>query len=371
MNTLTIKAAKAIKAIQRDGLINGGSRVLQGVYAMLKPVGRGQTLIMTGGTGDSARYRAFHRAEELTLKGEATQVCFQDNPFLSRFVDRFDKFIFHRVLYTGSVARMVNKIKKQNKEIIFDTDDLVFDKKYLQYMDYYRNMNRFERKLYENGVGGEFLLDSYVKECTTTTAFLADKLAKFGKNVTLAPNKLCRKDLLIVDNLVAKKVERDNMIKLGYFSGTSSHDKDFATIENALIEILQKHKNVQLVIVGPLTLSEKFQTVKDQIVRKPFVNRKKHFQNISEIDINLVPLEVGNPFCEAKSEIKYIEAGILGVPTVASATKTFEFIQNGINGFCCQNKADWREYLNELINSNEPRIQIGNKAQQIVKEIYI
>ena len=41
---------------------------------------------------------------------------------------------------------------------------------------------------------------------------------------------------------------------------------------------------------------------------------------IARFDINLIPLEIGNPFCEAKSELKFFEAALVEVCTIASRT---------------------------------------------------
>ena len=40
----------------------------------------------------------------------------------------------------------------------------------------------------------------------------------------------------------------------------------------------------------------------------------------ARFDINLAPLEVGNPFCEAKSQLKFFEAGLVNCTTIASPT---------------------------------------------------
>lgn len=42
------------------------------------------------------------------------------------------------------------------------------------------------------------------------------------------------------------------------------------------------------------------------------------FEIASSFDINLAPLEMDNLFCRAKSEIKFVEAGLLGISTIAS-----------------------------------------------------
>ena len=38
---------------------------------------------------------------------------------------------------------------------------------------------------------------------------------------------------------------------------------------------------------------------------------------MARFDVNLAPLEAGNPFCEAKSELKFFEAALVDVPTVS------------------------------------------------------
>ena len=80
-------------------------------------------------------------------------------------------------------------------------------------------------------------------------------------------------------------------------------------------------------------------------------------------DINLAPLEVGNPFCEAKSELKYFEAALVGVPTVASPTVPFaEAIKHEITGFLASSPEEWYESLKRLVNDPELRRQMGTEA---------
>lgn len=370
MNSLlTIKAAKAIKTMQRDGF-SGLFRVTNALIKTFQPIGKGDCLIITGGVGDSALYRGFHLAEELTMNGISTRVAFQDNPILNYKVKDFNHFIFHRTLYTKKISQMIQVIKAQNKSFSFDTDDLVFDKKHLKHMDYFKKMNKYEKKLYENGVGHEILADDGLAFITTTTAYLSEKLLKYKKTVHIHPNKLSQNDLLIVDKIFAKFNKNDKITTLGYFSGSASHDRDFAMITEPLLYVLNKYSQIRLFIAGPLKIDQRFEKFKDRIIRKKYSPRKKHFQNISQIDINLAPLEMGNPFCESKSELKYFEAGIMQVPTVASATKSFNFINNGVTGFIAETKKDWSIYLEKLILNAKLRKYIGKNAKDLVQLKY-
>lgn len=372
MNLLLIKFGKAVSTLKREGIIRGGRRVAKSFLAMFGRVRPGDILFITGGVGDSARYRTAHVAEELRLHGFSCSVTIQDNPLLSTYADKFSVFIFHRVIFTPSVARLIERIKKQNKEIIFDTDDLVFDAKYLSHMDYFKQMNNLERKLYQNGVGGEILKDSYVKVCTTTTGFLADKLRQYGKKIFIIPNKLSDGDVKNAEKILEEKTSQsDGKIRVGYFSGTISHNKDFASITPALLEIMEKYANVELFLVGPLDIESSLNVYKERVKQFPYVPRQKHFENVASVDINIAPLEVDNPFCESKSELKFFEAGIVKVPTVASATRTFcEAITDGLDGFVAIDTQEWIEKLSRLIESKELRETMGEKARETALRKY-
>jgi glycosyltransferase involved in cell wall biosynthesis len=373
MNLFLIKLGKAIKIVRSDGMIPGGKRACLGFIALFRRVRPGDILIITGGMGDSARYRAKHYAEELEMQGFQVSTTVQDNPFLSRYHPKFNVFIFHRVIYTSAVKNLVKSIKKAKKTIVFDTDDLVFDKKFLQYMDYYRQMNAFEKKFYENGVGGEILKDPYVKVCTTTTSYLAQKLREKGKKVFIIHNKLSKNDTAWADAILARKTKREtDQIRIGYFSGSRSHNKDFATITDALHIVMSRHANVHLWIAGPLDINPLFfQQFKKRITQIPFAPRKKYFELLSNIDINLAPLENGNPFCEAKSELKFFEPGILGIPTIAVKNQTFsEAIDDGENGFLAENTAQWSEKMSNLIADGALRKKMGIQARTAVLKKY-
>lgn len=370
MKLLFIKFGKAIKTIQRDGILKGGKRILNFGLEYLRnifSVKAGEILFITAGVGDSALYRAHNQAEELRTHGFKVSVTMQDNPFLSRLEKKFKIFVFHRTLNTPAIAKLIEKIKKQGKEIIFDTDDMVFDVKYMHQTDHYKNMSFFEKKQYKKGIGEELLNDSYIKVCTTSTQFIASKLEEYGKKVFVTTNKLSNKWLSIADDLLKnhkqEKIERNN-VRIGYFSGTIGHNKDFATISDALIEILEKYPQVEIFLAGPLELEEKFAKFSERIIRCSYVPREKHFQNVFYCDIVLAPLEM-DEFSVGKSELKFSEAGLLEVPVVAVRNQTFlNAIVDGESGFLADHKEEWIEKLSKLIENPDLRKSMGEKARE-------
>lgn len=381
MQNFKIRLGKAIDLIKNEGIIRGAGKAFKYLLIFIKSLfvlEKGDILFIANGVGDSARYRTRNVAEELELNGFKCSVTLQDNPMLLRLADKFKVFIFHKTLYTKRIKKLVEKIKKQNKEIIFDADDLLFDPEFIQKTDYYQKINNLEKGLYARGLGGEFVADNEVKICTTTTAYLADKFREWGKKIFVVPNKLSEDDLEIVESVKSIKSKSpsslsssSSRVRIGYFSGTKSHDRDFAQTEDVLVEIMKKYPNVELVLAGPLEISEKFSNFENRIKRLAFADRAKHLENISSVDINIVPLEVGDPFCESKSELKFFEAGILGVPTVATATRTFwEAIEDGIDGFVAQDSREWFSKLEKLVIDANLRKSMGEKARQKTIENY-
>ncbi|MDP2837885.1 MAG: hypothetical protein Q8O53_01230, partial [Candidatus Moranbacteria bacterium] len=286
MNLLLIKIGKAWSVLRRDGLWRGCRRVLVAFFGLFRLVAPGDVLFISNGVGDSARYRTTNVAEELRQQGFAVATTVQDNPFLSSYAKKFSIFVFHRVLYTSAVAKLIERIKKERKEIIFETDDLVYDPQFLQHMDYYTKMNAWEKKLYEHGVGGEILADPYVRIATTTTTYLADKLREKGKQVFVVRNKLSKADAKLADELLttrpALSTSQDgSLIHLCYLSGTPSHNKDFATITPVLVTLLGKYPQLRLVLAGPLDVADSLHQYAAQIERLPFLSRREYFAKVA------------------------------------------------------------------------------------------
>ena len=394
-----IKLQKAKSIIKKNGLKNGLEIVggYLGTYLKSFFVGSGDILFITGGVGDKAHFRAFGVAEELSHHGFKTATAMADNFWLLSLVGKFEIFVLHKITVTEKIEKFIEAAKKQKKEIIFDTDDLDYDPQYLKYMDYYSKISEVEKKEYEKGIGAEIVNDPYVKVATTTVNYLADKLREKGKEVFVLKNKISDHELEIIEKLyneekfpssvststsshllppASLKLQRgertgEGEVVIGYFSGTPSHDKDFMTVAPVLKEILEKYKKVKLILAGPLDVGNILNKFSDQLEILPRVPRDDFHANVKKCDINIVPLEIDNPFCEAKSEIKFMEAGALGIPTVAAKNRTYsETIEDGIDGFLAATPEEWQEKLERLIRDNNLRLTMGEKARRKVFRDY-
>lgn len=375
MKSFLVKLGKAYNTVKRNGILNGGKIVaiyLGSFFRDMLVFKEGNILIITGGIGDSAFYRAKNQVEELNLHGFKCASTVVEDPFLSKHAKKFKIFIFHRTLFTSKIAKLIEEIKKQGKEIIFDTDDLVFDADLFHKTDSYKMMNALEKKQYEKGVGKEIINDPYVRVCTVTTSYLADKLREKGKQVFISKNKISNHELEVADDILKNiPKDKDNFVRIGYFSGTHSHNRDFATITEALLRVMEKYPKVKLYLAGPLDTESRLGVFKDRIITLPMVSRDKYYENIHKVDINLYPLVAGDEFCESKSEIRFIETGIMKVPTVAIKNRTYsEAISDGIDGFLADGISEWVEKIRRLIENENLRESMGKKAREKVFRDY-
>ena len=108
-----------------------------------------------------------------------------------------------------------------------------------------------------------------------------------------------------------------------------------------------------------------FAPLLDRLQFFPYVPWRELPGLLMQADINLAPLERQNVFTDCKSEVKYLEAGLLGIPTVASPIGGFaKAITNGQTGFLCDSRSEWEAVLSALIEQPALRESAGEMARR-------
>jgi glycosyltransferase involved in cell wall biosynthesis len=133
-----------------------------------------------------------------------------------------------------------------------------------------------------------------------------------------------------------------------------------------LKRILNEHKNVILTIVGSLNMADypELAEFDHQIEVRPLVSLDKLFQEIYRFDINIAPLELPNPFCEAKSPLRFLFAAAQKIPSVVSPSQPLvEATENGEFGLIAYHETEWYELLKSLICNPGLRRDLGIKAE--------
>ncbi|MGM0215608.1 rhamnan synthesis F family protein [Enterococcus sp. AZ109] len=306
------------------------------------------------------RYRVLNKAEQLRSFGFNVKVV-----GISRFqlldAEFASLIIIYRCGYSDILAELCRLAKQFDKTVLYDIDDLVIDTKYTDLLDYTKNLSKVEKGNYDANVDGYGRMLKLCDGAVTSTTKLQEELYDYQKTVLLNRN-LASRELIEISRKSAKDYTlSSNKIKIGYFSGSITHNENFELVKGALIKLLNKYPQVELHLVGHLTLPDDLKNFKSQIITHDYVEWHELPKLISEVDINLAPL-TNTVFNEAKSEIKWLEAALVKVPTAASNIGAFkEMIQDGQTGLVI-NDGDWFDRLEALVISDTKRQEIAESA---------
>jgi glycosyltransferase involved in cell wall biosynthesis len=286
-------------------------------------------------------------------------------------LDAVQLLIIWRAFYDANVELIINYAKQKQIKIVFDVDDLMFDVNVVdsQIIDAIRFQNLDIETVRHFYLG---ILKTMLQAdiCTCPTRTLSEAVENFNKESFVLPNGYDYDQFYrSIAHLREKPARNDEVIRIGYAGGTQTHQKDFKQALPALLNLLEEYPDIIITIFGEaLDIGEfpEVQGYEHRFETRKMVPLKDLVDEIARFDINIAPLEI-NQFCEAKSELKYFEAALVKIPTIASPTYPFKnAIQHGVNGFLAYNDSDWYKYLKMLIESEALRNSISNRAFQHV-----
>lgn len=209
--------------------------------------------------------------------------------------------------------------------------------------------------------------------CVAPTEPLADAQRACGRPATCLPNGFDEATYRASRAAVARRrlAAGDGLVRIGYAAGSRTHQRDFAVAAPAVARILRERPECRLVLfhdrrLGPTLDMAEFPDVAhlhDRIEWRETVPLDRLPDELARFDLNIAPLEVGNPFCEAKSELKYFEAALVDVPTIASPTRPFHSaILAGRTGFLAASTDEWHEQFVRLVTDAGLRRRVGRAA---------
>lgn len=294
-----------------------------------------------------------------------------------------DLIVFGRVSDEQSLTTMLYMREVSKKPIVMEMDDdwSKVDKKNLAYRDWH-----------PNSIGVK-MADAQTKAADmlqVSTHPLKQAMGyRYSKKTWIAPNLVDIRRWDIVQVLRDKIKPKRDEIRIGW-AGSATHYGDFLPILPAIKEIGAKYPKVKFVICG--MKADYFFNKEKKIIGKgnnlgtmlacpvdperfelhDGVNFWKWPQKVAELDLDIViaPLE-DSIFNKAKSNARYLEFSSLGVPGVYADVYPFsKTIKHGVNGFLARTTSQWVDYISQLIDSKELRIEMGEKAHENVEENY-
>ena len=331
-----------------------------------------------GNWNQSPRYRVYNVREALAQAGLSTSmVTTSDLPLDLRLLAEHDVLVFFRAGWTPELELLTQAAHHYHVPVIYDADDYVFEPRLAtpEFISGIAGWAEADRRRYQADVEDfrkALLLGDYF---TGSTDYLVERALELGKPGAVVRNGPGEELIRLSQEARQARARpaKPDEVRLLYMSGTATHQRDFDEAAGALAQVMRARPQVRLHVVGLLDLAPyaELAPLCDRIEHTDFLDWRLLPEQVARADINLAPLELGNPFCEAKSELKYTEAALLKVPTVASATHTYaRAIRNGQTGFVCAGPEEWREKLLALVDDVDLRTRMGEAARTHSLEAY-
>lgn len=342
--------------------------ILENIVQKFKNVPRDQYILIIDGVENiipqCTRYRVLNKAEQLRKNGFAVKVV-NASEFSLAQAQYASHIIIYRAPWSAQLQLLCDLAREEHKPVYFDIDDLVFDTLYTDQLSYTQGLSEKEKGNYDAGVKNYGKMLATCDGAITSTNQLKEELLKYKDSVLLNRNLASRELIAVSSQFLKEDFGADDRIKIGYFSGSISHNENFELIKPAIKEVLDNYPFVELHIVGHLDIPQDMKQYTQRIIIHEYVDWKVLPQLISQVDINLAPL-VDSVFNRAKSEIKWIEAALVKVPTIASHIGAFaDMMIDGQTGLLAKD-SEWKEKLESLILSADLRRELAENAYAFV-----
>jgi hypothetical protein len=343
-------------------------------------------VLYVSGSGASAtlRYRVRLPEEALRSKGVDTLAVHFTDPAIADLAPLADVVVLYRVPAGAELLALLAELRRgPNPPLVaYDVDDLVFRTEHLAAMGFLDSFSADDRARFSRDVA---LRGELVGQADLLTGSTAEVLAELseqalvsgptdghGAPTALLPNGVGLVGARIAD--AARRVPRGSGahgsgaaaspgLRLGYFSGSATHDGDWATVEPVVLDFLARHRDARLVLVGQVTPSDAVAALGSRLEVVDAVPWRELPALLRSVDVNLVPLE-RTVFTEAKSAIKWLEAALVETPTIATPTGPFlAAVEAGVTGLLADGPEQWAAALEQLADAGV-REQMGAAARE-------
>jgi glycosyltransferase involved in cell wall biosynthesis len=324
----------------------------------------GPVLFVSSAYG-TPRHRCQYPREALgKLSIRADLANAEDSDLLSRCAG-YSHLVLNRVPYTREIAGAVARAREAGAKVLFDVDDLIFEPELLAQLPFvaaYPAERRSRLLLAAAQIRDGMLACG---RGTSSTATLGREVRPLSP-VLVVEN--CVSDAVVNLSLQAAEKRRPNgSVSVGFLCGHHGHESNFALIREPLRVLLARRHGLRLRIVGFFNeLVRGLERYADRIDTTPYVDWHVLPAELARMDVCLAPL-TADRFNACKSDLRYLESALCGVPIVASPVGQFpETIVDGHNGLLAATEDDWIAKLETLLGDPDRRAALGGAARRDV-----
>ncbi|MGQ0503820.1 MAG: methyltransferase domain-containing protein, partial [Myxococcaceae bacterium] len=334
------------------------------------PLSRLRVLYVASRESASYRYRVLNACQQLREAGIVANIAQVGTPELLEQIPQYSLIVLFRLDWNVQVQKIVQTARKAGAGLAFDIDDLIFHPGSEKLIPFLSRLTEHEISTYR----GQFpALRNTLEQADFTiasTPTIARYVEDLGKTALVHPNLLSRTHINVARAIYTMRPVLQRIPFIGYMSGSNTHDGDFARTTDALVEVLRQRQELSLLLCGPVELPKPLVPFQERVARLQLEDYHTYPWLMARCRALIAPIEVLNDFADSKSALKVFEAGVCGVPVVASPTAPYrQAIRHGVSGFLADTTQEWTRALLTLADANTS-LEMGKRAREIALSEY-
>lgn len=344
----------SLGAVLRAVAVQTHAARLAGRRAALGP--RADVLFINGENTCPActQYRVWNPALALRRAGLRTAIINAHDLWRWEGVDLTARaVVVFRAISDERLMALLQRYEQQGTRLVFDCDDLVFgpEQVYGTMVDRYGARDREVPNAHIRRANQVF---QYMRYGTFPTQALASTAIDFGlepSRTVVAPSFLSEAQASAASMMHPDDRSSTAPPRFAVAAGTWTHHDDLATVADVVARAIADSRS-ELHALGSLPPEDfpELAALGPRVVHDPRVIQDwgSYIKRYAGFNACLVPLDMNNGFCHAKSEVKYIEAGIVGTPIIASPTEAHRrAIASESSGWLADDATSWTESILE------------------------
>lgn len=321
----------------------------------------------------TARHRGFLVVRELKKRGYQANI-YSPSTGYSAFEFNLERikglFKYIKILFSvkdKDIIYLVKAVYQADFFILILISKIVFRKKIIFDFD----DSIFLRKIWKRRVR---ILTKIADGVIVGSHYLADWARQYNKNVHIIPTSI---PFSTYEKFSCFKRLDNKKFIIGWIGIGPNHYEHLKILVPVFQNLIKDDLKFKFVLIGALKnrkLYKLFEDIKGLDVlfidSLDWKNLENTTREIQKFDVGVMPL-LDDEWTRGKCAFKAIQYMACGVPVIISPVGENKYlIQEGINGFFAKTTEEWVDKIRKLYFNDKLIFQIGQKAQETIKDNY-
>jgi len=252
---------------------------------------------------------------------------------------------------------LIGQLHARGIAVLYEIDDFVHGIRKAQDHDFRHEFGRTRVKQME-------LCMRRADGMIVSTEYLARRYRTYSKRIWVCPNGLDMARYRL-SRPERPRIEGQPIVTIGW-AGATGHTRGITPWMEVVARVMSRHKQVTFMSIG-YPFAEMIRS--DRALAIPFTCLETYPAAMMSFDIALAP-GGDSGFYRAKSPLRAMEAGALGIPVVADPAVYGDAVVDGATGLLAATPSDAEEALEALVADEDLRVRLGDAARAHIAAHY-